>query len=138
MIRVTRPAASPEILAALDLPLPDGRTELEAARRYYATNPPHPPCYPFKRYRQYAVCKALDELFHGKCAYCESVYRAVDALDIEHYRPKGGVTEDDDHPGYWWLAGVWSNLLPSCPPCNQLRKHTHYRIGATPEEFERE
>jgi hypothetical protein len=77
-------------------------------------------------------------LFHGKCAYCESPYRAVDACDVEHYRPKGGVTEAPDHPGYWWLAATWANLLPSCPACNQRRKHGMYRLGMTLEEFEGE
>ena len=53
---------------------------------------------------------------------------------MEHYRPKAGVTESPKHPGYWWLAGVWSNLLPSCPACNQRRRQTVFQPGVTPDQ----
>ena len=52
--------------------------------------------------------------------------------DIEHFRPKKGVTDEKDvpvqiriagkpmeHPGYFWLAYNWHNLLLSCITCNQ-------------------
>lgn len=78
----------------------------------------------------------LDHFFHNKCAYCETL---VDGYlgDAEHFRPKGQVRnlkdddtsevvkiidEDDeeiDHPGYFWLAYHWQNLLPSCELCNR-------------------
>lgn len=60
----------------------------------------------------------LFELFHGKCAYCESRVLHVDYGDVEHYRPRGRVEEDATHPGYWWLAYETENLLPSCGLCN--------------------
>jgi hypothetical protein len=63
----------------------------------------------------------LEKLFHGKCAYCESVYVSTAPVDIEHYRPKAAVAEDELHPGYWWLASDWDNLLPSCIDCNRRR-----------------
>src|SRR5262249_14198650 len=72
----------------------------------------------------------LCELFHGKCAYCESRVRASYGGDVEHYRPKGKVDEDNSHPGYYWLAYNPSNLLPSCALCNQARgKMTHFPIA---------
>ncbi|MEF9674035.1 hypothetical protein QNM99_25505 [Pseudomonas sp. PCH446] len=43
-------------------------------------------------------------------------------MDVEHYRPKGAVSEDASHPGYWWVAMDWDNLLPSCIDCNRKRK----------------
>jgi hypothetical protein len=74
----------------------------------------------------------LDNVFNKKCAYCETpVGRSV--FHAEHYRPKGRVTtdgkkvkikndmnEDVDHPGYFWLAFHWKNLLPSCALCNTV------------------
>ncbi|HEY0172191.1 MAG TPA: hypothetical protein VGB98_14295 [Pyrinomonadaceae bacterium] len=74
----------------------------------------------------------LKYVFHNKCAYCET--RTVGYIaDAEHFRPKGRVrtksgivkTFDVDgknkitHPGYFWLAYHWKNLLPSCNTCNR-------------------
>jgi hypothetical protein len=67
--------------------------------------------------------------FRGKCAFCESEIRTAQHGDVEHFRPKGAITNRDgsgvllstgeDHPGYYWLAYAWENLLPSCVLCNQ-------------------
>ena len=66
--------------------------------------------------------------FYGKCAYCETkIYSGMHG-DVEHFRPKGGVTDqagkpimlgDEEHPGYYWLAYDWTNMLPACQLCNQ-------------------
>jgi hypothetical protein len=77
----------------------------------------------------------LNGPFHGKCAYCESLIAADQPGDIEHFRPKGTVTDADNkpimvdtpsgpqkHPGYYWLAYDWKNLLPSCEDCNRPSK----------------
>jgi hypothetical protein len=72
----------------------------------------------------------LDRVFSGKCAYCESRVTTTDFGHADHYRPKGAVTifvdgrtqviEADGvpHPGYYWLAYDWRNLLPACAQCN--------------------
>lgn len=74
----------------------------------------------------------LFELFHGKCAYCESKPRRVAPGDVEHFRPKSKVHEDRDHPGYYWLAYDETNLLPSCAECNQIHaKMTHFPVMGT-------
>ncbi len=78
--------------------------------------------FDFKVYKHKDLKNALHELFHGKCAYCETFYSATQPMDVEHFRPKGAVAEDDGHPGYWWLAMKWDNLLPSCIDCNRKRK----------------
>ncbi len=75
----------------------------------------------FSAYSDEAVKYALDKLFFGKCAYCESRYANQAPVDVEHYRPKGRIAGNLDHPGYWWLAMVWENLLPSCIDCNRRR-----------------
>ncbi len=90
----------------------------------------------------------LLELFHQKCAYCECVITANQPGDVEHYRPKGRIRElpgkvvkvrihgeDIEHPGYWWLAYDWSNLLPSCIDCNRRRRHGDEGVEAGKAEF---
>lgn len=72
-------------------------------------------------YKDSEVKMALEELFHNKCAYCESKPSADGPWDVEHYRPKGRVAESPNHPGYYWLAYTWDNLLPSCVFCNQRK-----------------
>lgn len=79
--------------------------------------------------------------FHGKCAYCETFLTDIQRGDIDHFRPKLAVTDENDepilltdeagtilldasgvplrHPGYFWLAYEWTNLLPACVYCNQ-------------------
>jgi hypothetical protein len=70
----------------------------------------------FKVYADKTVRKALQKMFNGKCAYCESRITAIYSGDIEHFRPKGGR--------YYWLAADWENLLFACPFCNQTHTHT--------------
>lgn len=82
--------------------------------------------FEFSLYREKAVKEALTRLFHGKCAYCESSYDATQPVDVEHWRPKGDVEEEDGTTagkGYYWLAAEWTNLLPSCIDCNRRRFH---------------
>ena len=77
-----------------------------------------------------AMKKALFKGFNYKCAYCEDNLLSQPG-DVEHFRPKLGVTDENDkpvlwsprskklHPGYFWLAYHWENLLPSCNDCNR-------------------
>src|SRR6202451_2929259 len=51
---------------------------------------------------------ALRELFHNKCAYCESSLHASFG-DIDQFRPARI---------YWWLFYDWDNMLLSCRVCN--------------------
>jgi hypothetical protein len=89
--------------------------------------------------------------FYGKCAYCEAPIRDYQHGDVEHFRPKAGITDQDgrrvylldgngeiqidaagepvEHPGYYWLAYEWTNLLPSCIKCNQDDVRQGRRIG---------
>jgi hypothetical protein len=62
------------------------------------------------------VHEFLNAYYFDKCAYCESHNNP----EIEHYRPKGRVTEDTNHPGYYWLCYEWTNLIPSCHDCNAV------------------
>lgn len=69
---------------------------------------------------------ALRKLFNDKCAYCEANLDRVQPRqktaingEIEHYRPHSSVLEAPNHPGYWWLASEWHNLLIACPQCQR-------------------
>lgn len=81
--------------------------------------------FKFAVFRGKLVKEALDELFKGKCAYCETRYAVTQPMDVEHFRPKNEIASetggDPLRPGYWWLAATWSNLLPSCIDCNRER-----------------
>jgi hypothetical protein len=110
--------------------------------------------------------------FYGKCAYCEAPIRDYQHGDVEHFRPKAGISDENgqpvflldeegqvqvdaegepvEHPGYYWLAYEWTNLLPSCVKCNQAGvrqgsttgKHTRFpvegRHAQRPEEMAQE
>ncbi len=89
--------------------------------------------------------------FYGKCAYCETNIVDFQRGDIEHFRPKAAVANEIDepvflqdhqgkpsqdkngqpisHPGYYWLAYDWQNLLPSCTVCNQATTVGDKKIG---------
>ncbi|WP_116866824.1 hypothetical protein [Pseudomonas syringae] len=109
--------------ASLSGPSSDVQEEIDAAITFYQSyNPtkvPRPKGFDFKKYKALDVQTELKALFMDKCAYCES--EPTGDIDVEHFRPKGEVTEAPEHPGYWWLAHTWSNLYPSCQHCNQRR-----------------
>jgi uncharacterized protein (TIGR02646 family) len=127
MISVRRPAEAPK---CLDHSVPDSRAskELRAATTYYAVCPLPPKGYPHDVYKDDSVVAALGTLFHNKCAYCESRYQHVHPMDVEHFRPKSGVMVNGklERPGYYWLAGEWTNLLPSCIHCNRESYHLQF------------
>lgn len=120
MIRVDR--ARVNVPATFDTPNPrTGKTEYQRIVEHRA-GPDRDKAFDFAVYKTAAVKISLDRLFHGKCAYCESPYATTQPVDVEHYRPKGEVEGVTAHPGYWWLAMIWTNLLPSCIDCNRRRE----------------
>lgn len=85
-----------------------------------------------KIYKDAVVVKQLRKDFHDQCAYCESKLDfATSYFPVEHYRPKTAYKKLGDkkekHPGYWWLAYDWSNLLLSCQVCNTY-KSTYFPL----------
>ena len=112
--------------SCLDLSDPESKASKELVKAIAHYNDPEKEgkSFTFKVYKLQEVKTALETLFHGKCAYCETLYASVHPVDIEHWRPKGGFIEEDGKlhkPGYYWLAAAWSNLLPSCIDCNRSR-----------------
>ena len=86
-----------------------------------------------------------DAPFYGRCAYCETPIADTQYIQIEHFRPKAGVKDENGrvvnfrdengidtgkpHLGYYWLAYDWHNLLPSCAICNQPKSILFPVIG---------
>jgi hypothetical protein len=118
MIFVKRNAPEPKSLSAAQTV-----KERKDAVDYYKTWKPGDAGFgAFNCYRNYDIKLALAILFHNKCAYCEK-YIEKGMFEVEHYRPKSAAL-GDPHPGYWWLASRWENLLPTCPGCNKaLKQH---------------
>jgi uncharacterized protein (TIGR02646 family) len=127
--------AQPPSLA--DANSPAAAERLKAERYYLARRPPRENMT-FEVYGRDDVKLALNQLFGDKCAYCEFDFSPGMPVDVEHYRPKGGVVDGHGQllfPGYWWLASEWSNLLPSCIDCNRARWH---RFGVDRYKFGKE
>jgi uncharacterized protein (TIGR02646 family) len=130
MIHIDRRRVPQPLVLAMDRDSP-ARRELEQAYKDFESGSIRSRQwrFQFKVYQHREVRTALIELFHGKCAYCESKIISVSPVDIEMFRPKSGVVERPEHPGYWWLAMVWENLLPSCAICNRVRNHEGVKTG---------
>ena len=64
---------------------------------------------------------ALAFVSSDKCWYCECKQERSD-LHVDHFRPKGRVTGEKDHPGYWWMALEWRNFRLACTFCNCVRE----------------
>jgi uncharacterized protein (TIGR02646 family) len=71
--------------------------------------------------------ETLKELSHGKCWYTESKNDGS-YDDVDHFRPKGKVDENSDHPGYWWLAFDYKNYRFSCKVSNTSGKREHFPL----------
>jgi 5-methylcytosine-specific restriction endonuclease McrA len=78
-----------------------------------------------------------DAPFYGRCVYCETPIADTQYIQIEHFRPKAGIKDENGkvinlkdenkidtgkpHLGYYWLAYDWRNLLPACQKCNNAK-----------------
>jgi hypothetical protein len=112
-----------------------GDKERDAARTHFADKAKAGVGFKFTAYKGKDVALAVEQLFHKKCAYCESTIKQVTDFEIEHFRPKGRFDDCDGHSGYWWLAATWDNLLCSCTYCNQRRSHRMVSIGMSKEDL---
>ncbi len=81
--------------------------------------------FQFSAYRHPEVKQALRELFHGKCAFCESIL-VLPSESIELFRPRQNTVNlhGEHFPlHYWWLSGEWSNLYLACQVCNSTKRN---------------
>lgn len=99
----------------------------------------------YKNHTIQTIFKSAGPPFYGKCSYCESDVSVSQFGDIDHWRPKAGVTDEMDrlivirrgngpwkpHPGYYWLAYEWRNLIYCCEICNRPSRQSidNTRIG---------
>jgi|GEM_PF-1384547 len=88
----------------------------------------------FDVYKNRELAKELERVFGKKCAYCESDFAHVMPKDVEHFRPKNEIETATGNlqPGYFWLAGEWTNLLVACIDCNRSRNH---EVPGLPKEI---
>lgn len=71
------------------------------------------------------VTNKLNAIYHLKCAFCNQKPKGS-PLQVEHFRPKNGVT-GETHTGYYWLGYEWTNLLYACGNCNS-KKGTNFPL----------
>jgi uncharacterized protein (TIGR02646 family) len=82
-----------------------------------------------------ALRRAFEAVSYGKCWYVECRNPGADN-DIDHFRPKFGVKEAPDHPGYYWLAFNWRNLRLSCQRANRPRRDEEAgEVGGKSDHF---
>lgn len=77
-------------------------------------------------YGHRSVKEVLRTAQRKKCCFCEGIFEANAAADVEHYRPKRysqqAVKRSKIYPGYYWLAYNWDNLFYCCQVCNRSHK----------------
>lgn len=67
-----------------------------------------------KKYRNKKVVRALWEMQHGKCCYCECKLPAEGhGKTVEHFRPQSVFV---------YLRNQWKNLLLACAQCNGKKR----------------
>jgi uncharacterized protein (TIGR02646 family) len=67
---------------------------------------------------------ALEKLFGGKCAFCESPLLDAEKRIPVHFRPRQRAAQLNgkvDPLHYWWLTYEWSNLYSACLGCQAAR-----------------
>jgi len=91
--------------------------------------------YDNRIYGDASVKEELAVAQHKKCCYCEDEVGSSSPGDVEHFRPKGAVSQGRGHPisypGYFWLAYDWSNLYYSCANCNRSGKKNYFPLADT-------
>jgi hypothetical protein len=82
-----------------------------------------------------ALRPVLERASSEKCWYTECRSTGADN-DVDHFRPKLGVKEDQAHPGYYWLAFDWRNFRLSCQRANRPRRNPEVqRTGGKADHF---
>lgn len=130
MILVTKPQPAPNALAAGVALTAANLAAYDLASQDYISGAL---TFTFvkKVYGPESIKAALKAAQHRKCCYCESIFDANYAGDVEHFRPKGAVGSGRTKilPGYYWLAYSWSNLFYACADCNQYRKRAAFPLA---------
>ena len=111
--------------------------EIARASAYYLARIPWTVSYvsyKFGQYRGQTLKWPYASSLGGIVRIARAKIGAVGAREVEHYRPKGGITNLEEHPGYWWLAHQWDNLLPTCRDCNKSLRQNIVTAGMSKSE----
>lgn len=79
---------------------------------------------PFEKDLRIPIYEALNNLFNGKCSYCETLVNSSDKRYYDHFRPKSGARglgDDFADEHYWWLTYRWQNFYLCCNKCNRYK-----------------
>ncbi|PQM26737.1 hypothetical protein CVO77_17190 [Sphingopyxis lindanitolerans] len=86
-----------------------------------------------KIYGHAQVKDVLRTAQHSKCCFCEGIFEANAAADVEHFRPKKysqqARRQAKLYPGYYWLGYIWENLYYSCQVCNRSHKKNFFPLA---------
>ena len=132
MIRVTKPAIAPAHLSRGTAKTATDCAAFDAEALLYIDGLAS---FDFDEsiYKHDSVKTALKTAQFDKCCYCEDKIRPAAPGDVEHFRPKKAVRQDNGYPpeppGYYWLVYVWSNLYLSCQRCNRSAKRTFFPLS---------
>jgi hypothetical protein len=108
-----------------------GKQPANEQGRAYAVRDLHPQVDRRSIYGTDVVKRRLKGDQHDKCAFCEAIFDANVAGDVEHYRPKTAITTQAGriYPGYYWRGYAWENLSYACPDCNGYRKRDRFPVA---------
>lgn len=133
MIHVERPSEPPEVLrvrgpeaAANTAEFFEGRGEVSKQQVKYVA-------FEFDASVWLETAPALQEAFHGKCAYCETKLTTLEAVVVGHFRPRRDSmsldgTTSTNH--YYWLAYEWENLYATCADCDRNKRAMFPVVGS--------
>jgi uncharacterized protein (TIGR02646 family) len=115
--------------------------ETERVKEFFSPDELSQIRWEFKEYLWAEIKSLLLDLFHNKCAYCETPI--VRSGHVDHFRPKVEALEIVDKKiksrakGYYWLAYEWENLYPVCDWCSSIRGKRNYFpvVGARAQPF---
>jgi uncharacterized protein (TIGR02646 family) len=135
VIHVKRPPLPPELQVRLR------KASDEVVARYRASVSDPQRRFDVRRYDAWRPTREfLKQVFHGKCAYCESRVSATGADHVDHFRPKGNALglDGQSHPfHYVWLANTWENLYLVCQTCN-MNKGNQFPLEDETERVKQE
>ncbi len=117
MLYIHRPACPDEVYRL-------AQQEFAKAKEFFQSGANSQQRFDFRILGQPALKRALSEVFHDKCAYCETPIGVASHADVDNFRPRRGAVGLDgksSEPHYWWLAVEWPNLYWSCAICNRTK-----------------
>ncbi|GEM_PF-635751 len=108
MIKVTRPPI-PEVLKQYQSEWTKELMNLVKKYGGYDKIPDDEKKTAVNKYRHGDIKQAIEEMFHGKCVFCESIINASGDIHTEHFYPKSLYPQ---------CTFEWRNLFPACKKCN--------------------